>query len=462
LDTAGVALAQTGKLGEALEQFRLALQLAPDFVDAHYHKALAHDGLGQTDEAMSSLQEALLLRNDFLPPRYLLAACCRKRGDFEGEIRLLADIVRRSPDFAEARYNYGLALQRGEKPAEAVEQLRAAVRLQPKVERFALALGVALADREADEAVRTLKLAVDLAPQDADTHYNLALAMAAAGDDTGAIAEFNSAIQFKATHANAYRGLGIALLHADRLDESVRALRRAVDLAPRDAEAANNLGVVLLRLNDIDGAIQTLTEAVRLNPKLIKAHVSLAQAYQRARRTDAARTETQRVAELTAEQRSFGRAMVLTQSARQHLKANRTAEAISALREAIALRPEFVDGHFELGRALLETGADPREATGEFRRVLNLDPARADAHFNMGLAFLKLGERSRGLDELRTAVSMAPCRTETMRALARAALDGGDRVTAQAMFRRALAWDAGDAEARAGLEQALKGQGSTR
>ena len=73
LDAQGVALAQVGKLGEAIEQFRNALRLVPDFAEAHYHLALAYDGLGQTDEAMSRLNEALRLRRDFIPARYLLA-----------------------------------------------------------------------------------------------------------------------------------------------------------------------------------------------------------------------------------------------------------------------------------------------------------------------------------------------------------------------------------------------------
>ena len=258
LDAKGTALAEAGKIAEAVEQFRKALLLAPDLPEARYHLGLAHDRLGQTDEAMAEFEEALRLQGDFLQARYLLAGCCRKRGDYEGEMRLLAGIVQTEPAFTEARYNYGLALQRSEKSAEAVEQLRAAVRAGPRNFRYLLALGIALADRDPGEAVTLLRRAVELSPDEAEARYNLALALAVGGDNAAAVGEFRTAIRLNPGHAGARRGLGVALMRADGLAESAAELRRACDAAPFDAEAANNLGLVLLRLKDIAGAVAAL------------------------------------------------------------------------------------------------------------------------------------------------------------------------------------------------------------
>ena len=254
-DALGVALAQAGKTTEAVEQFRDALRAAPRFPEAHYHLALAHIRMGQTDEALAELEETLRLRPDLLEARYQLAACCRNRGDFEGEARLLADIVRQAPDFAEAHYNYGLCLQRRDQPGDAVEQFRAAVRLESGNPRFGMALGAALADLDAAEATAVLRRVCEITPSHPEAHYNLALAMAAAGNEEAAIGEFQATLALNPTHAGARRGLGIALMHADRLKESADQLRRATAIAPRDAEAANSLGVVLLRLKDIEGAV---------------------------------------------------------------------------------------------------------------------------------------------------------------------------------------------------------------
>ena len=448
-----MTLAEAGKTADALQEFREALRAAPAFPDAHYHLALAHNAMGQTDEAMVELEEALRLRPDFLLARYQLAACCRKRGDFEGESRLLAEITQHAPDFAEAHHNFGLALQYRDKPADAVEQLRTAFRLEPKNPRFALALGVALADRDPAEATSVLRRLIGLAPSDAEAHYNLALAMAAMGNEDDAIHEFSAALALNPNHAGARRSLGIALMHADRLKESAEEFQRAAAITPRDAETANNLGMVLLRLKDVEGAVAALEKAVSLNPKLIKAHFNLSQAYLRAGRPDDARRASDRAAALTKEQRDMGRAMVLVQSARQRLHESDAAAAVPLLREAIEAHPGFVDAYMELGRALLDSGSDPAAAIQQFRTALNLDPERADAHYYAGLALRKKGDLAHGFEELKAAATMAPCRIEMIRALATAAVDAGNRAEAVRELRRVLAWDPRDQDASAALER---------
>ena len=452
-DARGVALAEAGQTAEALQEFREALRAAPAFPEAHYHLALAHNATGKTDEAMSELEDALRLRPDFLLARYQLAACCRKRGDFEGESRLLSDITRQAPDFAEAHYNFGLSLQDRDKPADAVEQLRAAFGLEPKNPRFALALGVALAGCDPAEATSVLRRLTVLAPSDSEAHYNLALAMAATGDEDDAIHEFLAALALNPNHGGARRSLGIALMHAERLKESAEQLQRAAAISPRDAETANNLGMVLLRLKDIEGAAAALEKAVSLNPKLIKAYFNLSQAYLRAGRTGDARRASDRAAALTKEQRDMGRAMVLVQSARQRLQASDAAAGIPLLREAIQAHPGFVDAYMELGRALLDFGGDPAAAIQQFRTVLNLDPERADAHYYAGLALRKQGDLAHAFEELKAAATMAPCRVEMIRALAAAAVDSGNRPEAVRQLRRVLAWDARDQHANASLER---------
>jgi tetratricopeptide (TPR) repeat protein len=426
----------------------------PDAASAEslYRRGIADEQHGRTDAAIANLEAALRIQPDLTAARYQLANCCRKRGDFEGEMRLLAKVTEQAPDLAEARFNYGLALQREQKMAEAVEQLKRAVELAPKDDRYALALGVALADRSPDEAIEVLRRAAQLAPANAEAHYNLALSLAAAGDGAGAIGEFESALRLAPNHAHARRGLGVTLVREDRIDDAIRHLRLALDISPNDAEALNNLGLAQLRLKDIRGAIVSFERAVEVNPKLIKAHFNLAQAYQRADRSEDARRASKRAAELTTEQRNLGRAMVLVQTARQRLASGDAAAALSALREAVQVSPRFADAHADLAGAILESGGDPMEAVRELRQVLNIDPERASAHYQIGRALLKAGDLKLALEELRAAADMAPCRVEIMRALARTALDAGDTATAVTQLQRVVAWEPDEVESQALLK----------
>ena len=54
----GQALLQAGRTDEALARFRRALELNPNFADAHYQLALALRQLGRDDEAQEHFQAA--------------------------------------------------------------------------------------------------------------------------------------------------------------------------------------------------------------------------------------------------------------------------------------------------------------------------------------------------------------------------------------------------------------------
>jgi protein O-GlcNAc transferase len=282
-----------------------------------------------------------------------------------------------------------------------VEELRAAVRLSPDNPKYTLALGTALADVDKKEAVKVLRDAVRHSAGNADGHYNLGLALATAGEDIAAVQEFNRTLELNPKHALAWRALGITLMHQGKLEESAAALRRV----PNDAEAANNLGTVQLRLKDVRGAVETLEHAIQLNPKLIKAHASLAQAYQRAGRAAEAQRESERVAALTAEQRNRGRAMVLLESAKQQ----QTTQALSTLHQAIEASPNFADAHFQLGRLIRDSRGNPDDAIASFRRALDLDPERAEAHYEIAVTLERSGRKTEALREYGIALEMAPC-----------------------------------------------------
>jgi transitional endoplasmic reticulum ATPase len=114
------------------------------------------------------------------------------------------------------------------------------------------------------------------------------------------------------------------------------------------------------------------------------------------------------------------------------------ADAVSALREALAFSPDNVPLRMHLARTLLD-GGRWAEAAAELREVLVRAPDRADARLAAGTAASELG------DDARVVEHWWPVRgdlePEDLRDLARAALRTGARDRAQLAYDEVLARD---------------------
>ena len=76
-----------------------------------------------------------------------------------------------------------------------------------------------------DEAIASYRKALDLEPNDPDTHYNLALALKYKGDTKQAAEEFEAALRLKPKWADAHYGLGATLYDLGEQAAALKELR---------------------------------------------------------------------------------------------------------------------------------------------------------------------------------------------------------------------------------------------
>ena len=105
-------------------------------------------------------------------------------------------------------------------------------------------LGVALLAQSKD-ALPALQKAAQLLPDDAETHNNLGLVLAALWQLEGAMQSYRRALEIKPDFAEAYNNLGNVLKDTGRLDEAIACYRRAVELDPDYTQAHSNLIYIL-------------------------------------------------------------------------------------------------------------------------------------------------------------------------------------------------------------------------
>jgi protein O-mannosyl-transferase len=233
----GLALAECDRLDEAIVHYRIALEINPDFAEAHYDFARALFLSKQTDEAVVHYQAALAIK----------------------------------PDFAEARNNFGLVLRSCGRLDEAIDQFRMAVASKPDLAEAHNNLGLALARKGMlDEPIVQFRAALEIKPDDAEAHANLAFALAQKGRLDEAIVQWQEVIRLQPDNVISLNQL--AWMLASRPEASVQDRARAIELAQRavklvgeqDPNILDTLAAAYAAAGRFAEAIKTAEQALTL------------------------------------------------------------------------------------------------------------------------------------------------------------------------------------------------------
>jgi serine/threonine-protein kinase len=116
----------------------------------------------------------------------------------------------------------------------------------------------------------------------AEAHTSLAMIKANYDwDFSGAVREFEKAIELKPGYATAHQWLGLHFAFNGRFEEAMRELKLAQKLDPLSAVISTGLGVIFYFAGRYDEALEELKKGVELSPGLSQTHLFLGLAYLR-------------------------------------------------------------------------------------------------------------------------------------------------------------------------------------
>src|SRR5438552_7380095 len=127
----GWALAQQGKLTEAMAHYQTALRLNPDYAEAHNAVGALLADQGKLAEASEHYQTALRLKPDHAEAHGNVGSALARQGKLAEAVEHYQPALRFKPGYADAHNNWGNALTREGKLAEAFEHLQQALRINP-------------------------------------------------------------------------------------------------------------------------------------------------------------------------------------------------------------------------------------------------------------------------------------------------------------------------------------------
>jgi tetratricopeptide (TPR) repeat protein len=259
-----------------------------------------------------------------------------------------------------------------------------------------------LASGNARGAADAYRQALHLAPNDAQMHYNLSLALDRLGDGPAEIQELQRAVRLDPQLAVAHNQLGLLALTAGRQAEAERELKAAIEINPKYAEALNNLGVLNTQQGKDSEAATFFQQAAQYDPSYSRAFINLGLTL--ARHGQFAEAEKQIRAALQAnpaDPSAYG-ALGMVQA-----KLGRGDDAIASFRKAVELDPQSSEAHLNLGIALVDR-FDRAGGLAEFSEAVRLDPKSASAHFNLGRFYFESSNYDDARRELAAANALQP------------------------------------------------------
>jgi tetratricopeptide (TPR) repeat protein len=269
----GITLAKQGRLDDAAEWFRHALQLKPDSPMSHNNLGNILTFQGNFVDAVACYRASLHLKPNDPAAWNNLGHGLRQLGEVDEAVAACRHALALCGDYAEAHNNLGIALEAKDELQDALFHCQQAVQLKPDLAEAYNNLSIILRRlRRLDEATAAANEALRLRPDFAEAENNRGMALAEAKRWTDAESCYRRALQLRPMLAEAHLNLANCVFQMDRLDEAASHCGEALRLNPKSADAYTTHGAMLLRQGRFDEALAKFDEAVRLKPDHATAH----------------------------------------------------------------------------------------------------------------------------------------------------------------------------------------------
>ncbi len=304
-----------------------------------------------------------------------------------------------------------------------------------------------------EEAIASFRRALELRPNDAPGHNDLACELVVIGQPLAAIPLFERALVLRPGYAEVHNNLGNAFRSLGRISDATAQYEKALAAKPDYAEAHNNLACELSAQGRQADALTHFETAIRLQPDQATAYGNRANILRDFGRLPEAFASYERALQLDSKS-----AETLANHALALAAAGRTNEALARFAAAAQLKPDSPKIRRDWGTTLARTSRHV-EAIAQFEELVRLDARSSAAYATLGNAFAQTERWADAARTFRAGLHVTPDDADLHCNLAVALASLGQLTEAVAEFRHALRLRPAFIEAHENLAQVLRQMG---
>jgi protein O-GlcNAc transferase len=281
-----------GRPVDAIEEFREALRLKPNFSIAYNNLGIALADCGQSRGSLACFEQAVQLDPRNMQAWMNLGSALLELGKLANAAICFEHAIDIAPNQGDAFAQLGRCQARLGKSDEAIAAYERAVVLfgdrapAPLLKDLATAY---LEGGRSSQAEIFYRQAIARSSDDPDLALNLAQSLKDQEKHAEAIEWYERGIALDPQNAAAHYAMGRALHVLDRFSQAIVCYQKCLDLGSRDAKAAYHLGNACKSLKRLNQAIEAYLKALEWDPNLVAALYQLGNAYRQLNDLDGAR-----------------------------------------------------------------------------------------------------------------------------------------------------------------------------
>lgn len=175
---------------------------------------------------------------------------------------------------------------------------------------------------------------------------------------------------------------GVSLIQVAQQKEAEKLFERISAQNPKSALTHFYAGQGFAMLEDYNRALKEFRNASELDSKMLQVHYNAGQSLIRLNRLEEAEREFRAELLLNSEDvtAKYHLAYVLLE------QKQKTTAALALLREAVAVRPQYADAQYQLGKTLLDQG-QVNEGIEHLELAARAEPSRDYVHYQLSIAY---------------------------------------------------------------------------